>query len=123
MGKIARYIDALPDEARDRVIEAQGWCVTVGLDDDGRCLVGHTEDWREVGDGDIAINCVDVAKMPGGSEGYECVGEDFDAACARFGLDRVVRACKLRAGRPNRVTLPDPVRDIRGQPDATPGLL
>jgi hypothetical protein len=111
MGKIGRYIDALPDEARDRVIEAHDWCVQWGLDGGGgRCLVGHTEDWREVGDGDIAVRCVDVAKMPGGSEDLECVGADFDAACARFGIDRVVRACKLRAGRPNRVTLPAKVR-------------
>lgn len=47
MGLMGRYIDALPAEARDRIIQAQDWCVAaVGGGGGGRCLVGHAEDWR-----------------------------------------------------------------------------
>jgi hypothetical protein len=44
---IGRYIDMLPDGARDRVIRAQEWCIAAVLGPDReRCLVGHAEDWR-----------------------------------------------------------------------------
>jgi hypothetical protein len=47
MGLLGRYIDTLPAEARDRLIQAQDWCVaSVAQADGGRCLVGHAEDWR-----------------------------------------------------------------------------
>lgn len=47
MGLMGRYIDALPAEGRDRVIQAQDWCVaTVSGPDGGRCLVGHAEEWH-----------------------------------------------------------------------------
>ncbi|HLM67556.1 MAG TPA: hypothetical protein VK358_08525 [Longimicrobium sp.] len=46
MGLMGRYIDALPAEARDRLIQAQDWCVaSVRMPDGARCLVGHAEDW------------------------------------------------------------------------------
>ena len=47
MGIVGRYLDALPDRARDRLIEAQDWCVAEVLGPRGeRCLVGHAEDWQ-----------------------------------------------------------------------------
>lgn len=47
MGLLGRYIDGLPPHARDRVIQAQDWCVAAVDGPDGaRCLVGHAEDWR-----------------------------------------------------------------------------
>jgi hypothetical protein len=47
MGLMGRYIDALPAEARDRLIQAQDWCVaSVRMPDGARCLVGHAEDWQ-----------------------------------------------------------------------------
>lgn len=47
MGIMGRYLDALPDRARDRLIEAQDWCVAEVRGRDGaRCLVGHAEDWQ-----------------------------------------------------------------------------
>lgn len=47
MGWMARYIDALPVSARDRLIQAQEWCLASVVQPDGsRCLVGHAEDWR-----------------------------------------------------------------------------
>jgi hypothetical protein len=47
MGLLGRYIDSLPEPAKDRVIEAQHWCVAEVLGPAGtaRCLVGHAEDW------------------------------------------------------------------------------
>jgi hypothetical protein len=47
MGLLGHYIDGLPPHARDRVIQAQDWCVAAVAGPDGaRCLVGHAEDWR-----------------------------------------------------------------------------
>ena len=47
MGLLGRYIDGLPAHARDRVIQAQDWCLaTVSGAHGARCLVGHAEDWQ-----------------------------------------------------------------------------
>ena len=47
MGILGRYIDQLPDGAKDRVIRAQDWCLAeLTGPDGGRCLVGHAEDWQ-----------------------------------------------------------------------------
>lgn len=55
MGLMGRYIDALSAEARDRLIQAQDWCVaTVRGADGARCLVGHAEDWEELAVDDTA---------------------------------------------------------------------
>jgi hypothetical protein len=49
MGLMGRYIDGLPADARDRLIQAQDWCVASVREPDGaRCLVGHAEDWQEM---------------------------------------------------------------------------
>lgn len=49
MGIMGRYIDSLPEHARDRLIEAQQWCVASVVGPGGaRCLVGHAEDWHAV---------------------------------------------------------------------------
>lgn len=49
MGLMGRYIDGLPPHARDRLLEAQDWCVASLRGPHGsRCLVGHAEDWREL---------------------------------------------------------------------------
>jgi hypothetical protein len=49
MGVMGRYIDGLPPHARDRLIQAQEWCVASVRGPDGaRCLVGHAEDWKEL---------------------------------------------------------------------------
>lgn len=46
MGMLGEYIDSLPDAARDRLIEAQEWCLgDVAGAAGGRCLIGHAEDW------------------------------------------------------------------------------
>jgi hypothetical protein len=47
VGIMGSYLDSLPDRARDRLIEAQDWCVADVLGRNGaRCLVGHAEDWQ-----------------------------------------------------------------------------
>jgi hypothetical protein len=47
MGMMGRYIDTLPEGAKDRGIRAQEWCVAAVLGPGRqRCLVGHAEDWR-----------------------------------------------------------------------------
>jgi hypothetical protein len=49
MGLLGRYIDALPDDARDRLIEAQEWCIAEVVGPGrSRCLIGHAEDWRSI---------------------------------------------------------------------------
>ena len=49
MGLMGRYIDELPADARDRLIQAQDWCVaSVRMTDGARCLVGHAEDWESL---------------------------------------------------------------------------
>lgn len=55
MGLMGRYIDGLPADARDRLIQAQDWCVASVRGPDGaRCLVGHAEDWEEMAVDDAA---------------------------------------------------------------------
>jgi hypothetical protein len=55
MGLMGRYIDALPAEARDRLIQAQDWCVAgVRMPGGARCLVGHAEDWEALAVDDTA---------------------------------------------------------------------
>lgn len=49
MGMMGRYVDALPDRAKDRIIEAQEWCVCdVVSESRARCLIGHAEDWHRL---------------------------------------------------------------------------
>jgi hypothetical protein len=55
MGLMGRYIDGLPADARDRLIQAQDWCVASVRGPDGaRCLVGHAEDWEALAVDDTA---------------------------------------------------------------------
>lgn len=90
MGQVGRWIDERTDIERDRIIEAQGW-VAGYLEYQGqRCLVGHvcgTPGWRDIDFRDIAVTAT-----------------RFDQLVLRFGLDRIVRACKLRAARGGIVT-------------------
>ncbi len=105
MGLMAKYIDAVSDEARDRIIMGQGW--TDGLIDDhrgNRCLIGHATE-----------GCPVLYRVPVGREWHRVLHEDhpenvlidfdnwvgdrFDKAVVRFGMERVVRACKARAGK------------------------
>jgi hypothetical protein len=108
MGLLGTYIDALPDAARDRIIEAQSWGMGALVDAEGnRCLLGHAEDWRyqgslfrnEAGAPDLQRWRV---RMFGTNSHLE-IGRRFDTLCHRQGAERAVRLVKLRAGRGDRL--------------------
>jgi len=103
MGMLGRYIDALPDQARDRIIEAQRWGMGALVDAHGnRCLIGHAEDWRYAGSlfrnsaGDASLQRWRVENL--GSTSHLEIGKRFDMLCHRFGQLRAVRLAKMRAG-------------------------
>lgn len=103
MGLLGRYIDGLPAHARDRVIQAQDWCVAAVSEHDGaRCLVGHAEDWEEVAaDGGWWERWTDgdaVAFAEGGGIETLCRPELFSFRGARPGDLRVYRGRLRRWG-------------------------
>jgi hypothetical protein len=102
MGMLGRYLDALPDAARDRIIEAQRWGMGTLVDSLGnRCLIGHAEDWRFAGGlfrncaGDEALQRWRVENF--GSASHLEIGKRFDMICHRYGPQRAVRLAKMRA--------------------------
>lgn len=108
MGAMGRYIDALCDEQRDRLLEAppRAWCSGWLLNDAGaRCLVGHV-----IGPAVFAIPADnDEGERRTGLDWFyrenspEDLAEDaFDDAVDRFGRPHVVRAIKARAARRNK---------------------
>jgi hypothetical protein len=100
---IGKWIDGLTDEQRDRIIEATEWreCCGYMLNDQPVCVLSHAYDVQEF----VHI----CTRIP--HELYP-VGDRFDRLCIRRGLDRIVRACKMRAARRNVVVLPDMVRQV-----------
>jgi len=104
MGLIGRFIDALPDHARDRIIEGQGWGMGTLVDPQGnRCLLGHAEDWQYAGSlfrnhaGDPELQRWRVLSF--GSSSHLEIGRRFDTLAHRCGIDAAVRLVKLRAAR------------------------
>ena len=102
MGLVARYIDAISDEQRDRVIEAKD--ISDGpffFNDqpDGTycgCLVGVAE--------------MEHARMEapidrGMYTGSWYPSDFFPRLCRRFGKARIVAACKARAAKGNAPTV------------------
>jgi hypothetical protein len=103
MGLIARYLDSLPDRARDRVIEGQEWGMGTLVDAEGnRCLLGHAEDWMYAGSlfrnysADPAMQRWRVGRF--GPSAHLEIGRRFDTLAHRHGLEQMVRMVKLRAG-------------------------
>ncbi|HEV2734878.1 MAG TPA: hypothetical protein VGV85_08555 [Longimicrobiaceae bacterium] len=104
---LGKYIDGLPDRAKDRIIMGERWVTGMGRGwRGGRCLIGHAEDWNENGMQDAEVYFVRRHKENPCDLGT-CIGWRFDRLVQRFGKDRVVRACKLRAARGNAPALPD----------------
>jgi len=98
---IGRYIDDCTDTQRDRIIEAKdfgdGWEFRDPDNLACRCLVGHAEDWGK-----------DYARDPKKDSGYMygvSIYLSFPKLMNRFGYNRVVRACKMRAAKRNSVSL------------------
>lgn len=87
MGMLGRYIDGLTEEQKDKVIQAQEWRTgSMGVAQGPRCLMGHAKGIYEDVQGDPFYGIR--------------LGVTFDSACRRFGQQRIVRACKLRASKP-----------------------
>jgi hypothetical protein len=85
MGLLGRYIDGLPDRARDRLVQAQDWCVAEVLGPgEARCLVGHAEDWHP-----LAVDRSGWRRWMDGETGG--AGDGPDAAPP---LDDVEAACR-----------------------------
>lgn len=101
--RVGKIIDAMTDVERDRLIEAQGWCAKVLMDKDGnRCMLGHAV--GSVNDVQIRAEAAGLCRRMG----VYRAGDTFDELVARFGMDRIVRAIKLRAAKGNNVTLSEP---------------
>lgn len=93
MGRMGTFLDLLPDEARDRVIEGQFWITGEFVaPTGGRCLIGHAHDFVWDSGKQVALHRVALPPLP-------FQGQHFDRACHRFGMERVVRAIKARAAR------------------------
>lgn len=46
MGVLARYLDLLPNDARERILSASHWTTRGSIDEHARRdLLGHAEDW------------------------------------------------------------------------------
>ncbi len=105
---VGKYIDALSDEQRDRIIEAEdfftGPCY-FSVDGCG-CLVGVAEMRDEMGARPIDDSI--RGRLHGGitmrPSWY------FPVLCDRFGKDRIVALCKARAAKGNKIQV---VREIR----------
>ena len=100
---VGRWIDALPPGAKDRIIVAQNWNYAGhhgGYESDGPglCLVDHA-----LGD-DTWLD-------------HNGVATRFDRLCQRFGAERVIRACKMRAARGNEVLVPAPTHLYQACPN------
>lgn len=104
MGLIGRYIDSLPDYARDRIIEAQDWGLGALVDADGkRCILGHAEDWIYEGsifrnrarDADLQTN----RNQSFGPSSHLDIGSRFDRLCHTRGMERIIHMVKMRAAK------------------------
>lgn len=108
MGVIGRYIDAISDVQRDRIVEAQGWCWEFTNFDDPacHCLVGHAEACDDVGQPtERAIDARGREMMMMRSFSGEPVFLRFMTLRRRFRMDRIVRLCKTRAAKGNNPTI------------------
>ena len=107
MGLLGRSIDEMPISAKDRIIVAQDWCSAGYTRNGARCLIGHADDWQP-DTSKHGKRCLwEVTRF------MECIREStFDALVRRFGLQRIVRACKLRAGKPQPVLQEAPQHPI-----------
>ena len=111
MGMIGRYIDGLTDEPKDRVVRALYWARGGGRRNDGpMCLVQHAAGrwdwWYKTVKRGRWIFARTKTVVEDNEEDWR-IAYRFDVLCIRFGLPRIVRAIKLRAG----ATLPAEIRE------------
>jgi hypothetical protein len=96
MGIIARYLDLLPQDAKDRVLCATQWTTHWTVADDGsRNLLGHAEDWSRAADQIANCRAAHVFRL------RETAGDElwtdeprisvrFDRLVGRCGMNRAV---------------------------------
>lgn len=96
---LGKWIDGLTEGSKDRIIEAQRWCSEAIYEShtNSYCLVGHVYGGTEGVLFDAGVELVS-----------QTTGRCFDRLVQRFGLPRLVRACKLRAAKQNKVLLQQP---------------
>ena len=100
---VGLYLDALSDEQRDRVIEAEQFGNGMFFNRAGvGCLVGVAE--REYFENNKFSNAAFCPPVAFAMSNLRGVGESFDRLCKRFGKARIVAACKARAARGNNIT-------------------
>jgi len=105
MGIVGKYIDALSDVQRDRVIEAKE--IRPGgffhYDGDGVSIVGCLVSVAQ------CENFSMKSRVKMFTVSHDCVcslsklGAGFDTICHRFGKDRIIRLCKARAAKPYQI--------------------
>lgn len=99
---LGTWIDSLTDEERDRIVRAQKWRGGAYVWDDGaRCLLGHVGDAKATGNWSVfpEYGARADTTVAASSLGLDFrYASRFDRLIRRFGLDRVVRAIKKRAG-------------------------
>lgn len=105
MGIVGRYIDALSDEQRDRIIEAEdiydGHGGYFNVDGCG-CLVGVAEMVDRHGARPIDLEHGERnLLLRREDDDLETPSEMFPHLCERFGKSRIVAACKARAAKGN----------------------
>lgn len=105
---MGRYIDGLTDVERDRLVIAQNWANWTPYGGN-RCLVAHAQD----------ADHVDYLELGCDYDGSPA--DAFDSAVERFGIDRVVRAIKLRASASLPSALTEPLAEV-GRILDQPGL-
>lgn len=100
MGLLGRYINALPEEVRDRVIRAQDWSKEEpgGITD----LIAQAESGRRGWNGLMWRITAWRRRMSLGSDSRARLRGRFRRARKRIGTEHLIRLIKLRAGRPNR---------------------
>ena len=117
MGVLAKYLDLLPHNARERVLHAEKWCARDFADEDGaRNLLGHAEDWLWI-PGTVAQcrapHVFRLREVAGDTLWTDepLIGQRFERLLIRYGRQRALAIIRARiAG--NRV----PIRRLRRGP-------
>jgi hypothetical protein len=105
---LGRYIDALPDEALERIRTASSWRTHGYVDASGaRCLLGHAENWYWGEDQETHCADPDVVECRTAARDHmynwpPFIGVRYDHLVEKHGLDRMIQLFKLRAAQAQR---------------------
>ncbi len=106
MGICGQFIDAGTPEQRDRIIEGMEWGDDfVNWENHScKCLTGHAEAWTRDSSNDLHRADAPIDHRATNLHGIVAFHQ-FPKLCRRFGKDRVVRLCKMRAAKGNAVVI------------------